>query len=448
MYQTQIIENAVKCYYNYDIPDEVPNTLPLVDYFTKTNLRKEVFSGINALFIQHQLGPLFPKVKTMIQHGLEPSRCWFVDIPYSTYPPLRDHLIKLGCPTEQMAEPFNDPISPYSKIQIERVMEIMKNLEGSKNGRILVIDDGAYFIRALIQYYRTEKTLVHSLKERGTSIVEQTTRGHQFLQEPEHECILDLLGIPVVSVARADTKYKLESPFIGASVAMATTTALQKDHHSLNNIEKALLIGFGAVGKEVTKELRRIIPEAQIDVYDINWRNKKKEIKEIGAKSLEQIPFDGEYDAVFGCTGKSSFPFDRTHILADDAKLISGSSAAVEFNREDFIDQALIDANDDFYVRNLDETRQQGIHASIKITKNGKNFSFLSAGFPVNFTGAVECLPTKIIQITHGLLLAAANQVLTRPKIGFNEICKEYDNWFTLEGLKEIEEFVKNYGAL
>lgn len=437
------IEKALQRFYADNITREIPDSLPLVEEFAKQQLSPAAFDDIDVLFIQHQLGPFIGRLRSMMAHGLEYGRCWFVDIPYSTNHEVNNAIKALGCPEEQMVRLLDDPIAPYSRRQRERV-EYLVRLLGEKEGkkRLLVIDDGAYFVRTLNHLMQTDGKLVASFKERGTYIVEQTTRGHRYLQEEEAGITaLKALNFPVVSIARSRTKDALESPFIGAAVSRAMRNALEKRRGSDGDKPAILVIGFGPVGRATAIELVKELGISP-DVYDKAWRRLSKDIEGIKANPLKAIPHAGSYDVVLGCTGYASFPPEKVGILANGALLVSGSSAAVEFNREGFIDRAYAHDDDDFYVVEPERTRKKGIHAPIMIHKDNKRFSFANAGFPVNFDGGLECLPAEIIQSTHGLLLAAAAECLEQEP-GFHQLNELQDNWMYTRGLDYIRAYAQ-----
>lgn len=442
MHKNLIIQKALDRYYEDEIPDKIPESLPLIEEFCENRLASEIFADMDVLFIQHFLGPLIPRIRAMLNHGLEASRCWFADIPYSTNNRVREELIKLGCSENQMARPFDDPIAPYSRRQLERVEYLVKLLANQDNIRILVIDDGAYFIRALNHLLSRDKGLAMRFKEHGTHVVEQTTRGHRYLEKNECKKMLESLNIPVVSIARAWTKYDLESPFIGASVSRGMIRVLRKSNRLANGLGRVLVIGFGAVGQATTYELSKLKFDKPIEVYDIK-KKLKKEIEKTGAHALKTFPKVGPYDTVFGCTGYSSVNTVRKlKILAKNAVLVSGSSAAIEFNRERFIDRAYKHDKDGFFILEPEKTRNAGIHATINMQLENNEFSFLNAGFPVNFDGRLENIPYLIIQLTHGMLLAAAQETLSK-KPGLHYLNHYDDNWFYEHGLNWIERYSK-----
>jgi hypothetical protein len=436
----EVIQEALDRFAEEEIPEELPASLPLLEDLSQ-KLNSRAFENLNILFIQHHLGPFIPRIQNMRGCGLEPSKCWFIDIPYSTNERVLFALAEMDCPKHQMVDKFNDPIAPYSRRQKERVDYLIRKFASQKGtGKLLVIDDGAYFVRTLQYQFQRDRELVMQFKERGTFLVEQTTRGHRYLLDRKTKDFLRFLNIPAVSVARTNTKYDLESPFIGAAVARAVKRELEHCGRSSQGLGRVLIIGFGAVGRATTVALLNLHHDGPIDVYDKDWKKHKASIEALGARPLKRFPKKGSYATVCGCTGYASFPVKATKILAQDALLISGSSAAIEFNREKFIDLAYERDDDDFYVINPEKTRNAGIHATIQLQRGDKRFSFLNAGFPVNFDGRMECLPPLIIQITHGLLLAACQETLNQEP-GFHELSKEKDHWLSEQGLLWIEKY-------
>jgi hypothetical protein len=376
----------------------------------------------------------------MCNCGLEISNCWFVDIPYSTNNRVRQELLHVGFPSDQMVEPFNDPIDPYAKRQIERVEYILSNLINRGRSKILVIDDGGYLIRTLNHILPRNKKMVWKFKERGTYLVEQTTRGHKYLNTKAAKETLKLLNIPAVSIARTFTKCELESPFIGASVSQKMIEALHR-HGQIANLGKIFILGFGYVGQATAHELSKLDIDEPMDVYDVQCEKLERDITRIGANALKVFPKDKLYDTVIGCTGKAAVhTAEQLKILADDAVLVSGSSAAIEFNREKFVDLAYRSEKDNFFIIEPEKTRKQGLHTPVRMSLYNRKFSFLNAGFPINFDGSVECLPSLIIQPTHGMLVAAASETF-KQKPGFSCLKNKYDKWFYEKGLKWIDKY-------
>jgi hypothetical protein len=419
-----------------EIPHSPPEHLPLMGKFRKKYPDHRAFADVDVLFIQHHLGPLIPRIKAMIEDGLDPSRCWFVDIPYSTNMDVRLELRKLGCPESQAAKPFNDPLLPYGCSQSMRVADVLRGIASRGDpGPLLVVDDGAYFARALNKFRGLDPNILDPFKD--SSVVEQTTRGHRYLQVYARE-LVDECRLSLVSIARCKTKLNFESPFIGAAVSRAINRSLQSHYDHFADLRNIAVIGFGSVGKATTEEIRRRLPEASIDVIEID-KLKYDPIRALGCNPMGRLPEARQYDLVVGCTGYNSFKLDQRALLADGAILASGSSAAVEFNRAGFVELADAFADDEIEVLNRAETRTLGIHAPITFQQElKKRFSFLNAGFPVNFDGRMECVPTRIIQTTHVLLFEAARQALRSKTPGFAMIDVEKDTWIFDQALKEL----------
>ena len=440
MEEQTILQKALDKFTDWEIDDQLEESLPLVDEFCKNRLENEIFFDLDILFIQHHLRPFIQRLKSMKNSGMDFSRCWFVDIPYSTNNRVKDVLRELQVPESHVPKAFEDPIAPYSRRQIERVAHIIKSIANRRKGKLLVIDDGAYFIRTLNYLLTRDKQLVASFKEPKTCIVEQTTRGHRYLESEEGKKMVDYLSAPVVSMARSFTKCNLESPFIGAAVSKRVKKKLNEMGRLEDGLGKVLVIGFGCVGQETVKMLSKFKLDQPINVYDKAWKKLRGDIENMGAKALPRLPKKGSYDSVFGCTGYASFPVKKVRILADNAIMVSGSSAAIEFNREQFIDIAYKNDEDEFYIINPENTRNAGIHTDIQMQWGDKRLSFLNAGFPVNFDGKLECLPGRIIQITHALLLAASQETL-KIEPGFHKLNDIDDDWTYKNGLLALQAF-------
>ena len=269
-------------------------------------------------------------------------------------------------------------------------------------------------------------------------MVEQTTRGHRYL-ELHYQDLKEEYRLSLVSIARCKTKLNFESPFIGAYVSKAINRSLKPHYDNLADLKNIAVIGFGSVGQATAEEVKRRLPEASIDVVEID-KFKHDQIRALDCNPMMELSEERQYGLVVGCTGYNSFKLDQRALLADGAILASGSSAAVEFNRAGFVELADAFPDDEIEVLNRAETRTLGIRAPITFQQEGKKrFSLLSAGFPVNFDGRMECLPYRIIQATHVLLYAASLQALRSRKPGFDPIDADVDNWILTHALNELE---------
>jgi len=430
----------------------IQESLPLVDDFCSAKkMQGETFEKFEVIFIQHLLGPFIPRIKSMKNCGLKPEHSWIVDIPYSTnktvYKKLSD---EMDFNDEQILDTITEPFHPYGVTQLGRVEYVLKEIAKQENGRpILVIDDGGWVIRELVRLNDEEPTVVKILSDRGLFLVEQTTKGHRIFEDmPAAKELIEKFEIPIISIAKAKTKKIVEMPFIGESIGFATKEKLEKLDRVDKNLGNILVIGYGPVGKSTAMSLKGICSQNEkIHVFDTEPK-KKDEIGNDGFVSLAEIDEKIEYfDAVFGCTGFRSFNVKDTSILRDDAILSSGSSATVEFNRREFLELSN-DPNSGIHVLNREYTRKSGLHSDISLTDHNKKFTFLNGSFPINFQPEyLECVPHWIIQSTHALLIAGANEVIKinknhcrQKKKWFFHLNDEDDNWILEKSLEKLKE--------
>lgn len=433
-----VIEKALENFDLFQMPESPPENLSLLEELQDCLRETKPFANIDVLFVQHHLGPFIGRLNAMIASGLDPDRSWFVDIPYSTNAEVAKKLGELGFSLHQRAMRFDDPLSNYGSAQAQRVSSLMEILAKRKDPRpLLVIDDGAYFARYLNWLNTWAPDQLDSYA--GTSVVEQTTRGHRYLCNHALEVIMRC-GLSVVSIAKCKTKKDFEGPFIGAAVSRAMKQRIGK--RRICNAKHIAVIGCGVVGEATVKEICRICPDVKIDVVDVDAsvREKASHLSK-NCEGLPQLRDYREYDIVFGCTGYNSFHLDQRKLLADNAVLARGSSAAIEFNRTGFIELADRYEDDEIEIINRNKTISEGIHAPIFLRQEkGKIFSFLNAGFPVNFDGKIECLPTKIIQATHGLLFTACIQALAQEGPGINTVNPDDDKWIFKRAVSELSK--------
>lgn len=423
-----------------DIATGPLDKLPLLDEYRKHRLAS--LEGVEALFVQHHLAPFTARINAMFQDGLEPSRSWFLDIPYSTNRTVRQQLYKNLDPCNWVPLYLN-PFGPYSSSQRKRARKLLNFLADQSNRRrFLIVDDGAYVLRILASPDTPVK-----LRERfrNARLVEQTSRGHRFLESAAGHQIIRDLGIVAVSIARSATKILFEAPVIGKSISRALKTALTKPDIDLR---RSLVIGYGSIGAASALTLANAFPRLKIDVVDSS-DDGLEAARRRGFGVTHALPGStkaGEqYDLVVGCTGTTSFRWENRHLLSKVAFLASTSSTAVELDRERLVELADKDRHDDFEVMNDRQDDRLNIHADL-IFRYGhdRKFTILNAGFPINFDGAPEHIPTVLIQPTHCLLYAAAVQALSHHEPGLRLLEPSEDYWILKHAEKSLIKALNN----
>lgn len=408
------------------VPREIPETLPLLDSLRAwPEWRPRAHEG-PVLFVQHQLGHFPARLSAAIEDGLAPARTWFLDIPYSTNREVYRWIARrFGA--NHLPDPLTNSLAPYCVTQAARLRTMLSRIAEAKVGApLLVVDDGGYFVRYVSELLGTDPDRAEIY--RGALIVEQTTRGHWALEAAANTGRLAALGIRAVSVARTRTKRIFEGPFIGASVAGRLAEVLAERRLTPSH---ALVIGFGTVGAACVRVLRSDhAGAASIDVLEKD-DSKAASIRAAGCSPLKKLPeFDAtRYDFVLGCTGGTSFkPTDR-HLLEDHAILASGSSGSVEFNRENWVDEADSDQRDAFELQGDRAGMRKTIHSDMTFAfEGGRHLTILNAGFPLNFDGGLTRQPTAGIEPTHCLLHAAVAEVLRKESPGLYPLSAQIDD--------------------
>lgn len=462
MYDHPTFDRALKLYREWQLPSEAnyPRKLPLLNGFRSDRQMRgrsrRPFEGYSVLLIQHHLGPMLGRMEVLFDAGVKPENCWFVDIPYSTNGYVWHELRAMGCPLSQAAGPMNNPLRIYNDSQLARVSDIIQAIAEAAPEKLLVIDDGAYFLRALSHLQDGDRDITHQFGtdagQTRVAVVEQTTRGHRFVSSDTAQVLLDEIQAPLVSVARAFTKTRLEGVFIGEAVAKSLVATLEK----APTPENVIVLGFGVVGRATVAALKDLGLRTSVVEPDTV---KDEMIKATGATPLARLPSTRReshiFDLVVGCTGYGSLALSHRNLLADGAHLVSASSAAVEFNRARFIERA---NDDDFQSLQLtsptlsEAMRETGditgaIHEPLTFSATSESdrfdFTFVNAGFPVNFTGQIESLPMPLIQPTHGLLYAAsveATERLDKGNLGIHDLNEDDDIWLFVEGMRELDD--------
>jgi hypothetical protein len=411
--------------------------LPLLE-LVRDRQPSEPADDLDLLCIQHHLATTVPLVQAFVDDGLSALHVWHADIPYSTNREAHDELRgRLGHP-ERTTPLMTDPLADYTVAQLLRVSMLLVALaagrDGPPSGRaLLVLDDGAYFLRAVLAL----RTAGHPAWRafRGAAVVEQTTRGHRFLETHQRE--LTALGMRVVSVARTTTKVRFEGPFIGGAVSRSIS-----EYAKARDLvpRKIAIIGYGVVGRATVAELRRVFPDAVFCIVETRREMSTIATRQVPhARVLASVNEDYGYDLVVGCTGRNSFTIADRHALADRSLLVSGSSAALEFDRAGFVELADAFEGDEIEVIDRERTQRDGIHADVSIAfEGGKEATFLNAGFPVNFDGRLD-LPVQMIQPTRCLMYLAAQQVVTHGSAsGFVELDRDVDDWLFARAMDQL----------
>lgn len=409
----------------FDLEDELGEPLPLVESFVGFVEGDRPLEGFRLLLVQHQLSNQAAMVGLLIRLGADPKDIHWLDIPYTSNKRVRDFTM-----AEHNVDPGNFRVcddyrvlDPYPYYQHKRAVETVIALGQNSDKPLIVLDDGAYVLKAL--------SALHPVRwPKPIGLVEQTTRGIIKIRESSAMRAVAQV-VPLVDVAQSAPKVSLEPPF----VAMAVCASLERTIRPMatgRNLRTALVLGYGSIGEQVATYLAAQfrIDKPLVFVHDPD-PTRLELARRRGFSAWTRENLSQRFDFVIGCSGRSSFVLGDRQYLNDGALLASASSGAVELSRREFVELADASVLDDIEIRrdNLDE---RNLHANVEITLVDRSVTFANAGFPVNFDGGLNTIPLRYIQQTPVMMAAAAIQACSAVKeknSGLLELEHKYCSW-------------------
>ncbi len=419
--------------FGYDIDQRIPglDDMPLLAEYVDRLRPHQPLAGFTGLFIQHQLGTQVPMTESLIALGLEPESITWLDVPYTASSRVRHHLTDVcRIPAENFWVNRYRVLDSYAMYQRRRVQELVRDMLDLRPERLIVLDDGAYFIEAAAAF----KARLPDL-----AIVEQTTRG--FIKIGNYAALKRFSAqVPIINVAGSQPKLDLESPWIGTAVIAALNhhvAALHqvRESYNVDRPTNALVLGYGAIGRQVAKELRGRYP---VHVYDPD-PTMAGQAEADGFRPWDRDDFHTTFGVVVGCSGRPSFGVGDYVYLEDRAILVSASSGSVEFSRKDFIDLAATSGADDIWI-DTDGLHEDQIHRPLFLNLVDREAAFLNSGFPINFDGRVNCIPARYIQPTALVMVQGALQAAAATEPGCVQLDPKFCRWLDEAFRKTLEE--------
>ena len=225
----------------WKLTDDIPRRMPILDRWLERAAQDRPLAGVTALMIQHQLGNHVPQTQALLDLGIAPGDLYWIDIPYTSTPAVREALREIGIPAKNLLVGDFRVLDKYAPFQRSRVQQFLLDLFEDPPERLLVLDDGSYMLEALAGLRRRQRP--------GVAIVEQTTRG--LIKLDESAALRQLsTELPIVNVARSKPKGTLEPPFIGVAVTDALRRRLGKAVRA-GPKDRCLVLGYGAIGQQV-----------------------------------------------------------------------------------------------------------------------------------------------------------------------------------------------------
>ncbi|UCE23426.1 MAG: hypothetical protein JSU74_08965 [Candidatus Zixiibacteriota bacterium] len=349
--------------------------------------------------------------------GLDPKKIFWLDIPYTSNVKVRSALIDIGIPPSNFIVSDLKLLDFYALAQRKRVHKVVKDFIEDPPKRLLVLDDGSYFLESAMCFKR---------KIPYVAIVEQTTRG---LIKIEEKAVLkeEAERVTVINVAKSKSKEKLESPFIGRSICMALKKKLgfdNEDNTKEHNMS-CLVLGYGNIGRRVVEFIFRELKFKKENIHICDPKESKETVEPF--KYWDRSTSDTRFDLVVGCSGRTSFTVGDFIYLNNGAVLASASSGSIEFARRDFIELADLSEDDDINIDRSDLDIND-LHSDIPINFPNRRVTFLNGGFPLNFGSKtmINCIPAKYIQPTVAMMVRGAIQALETDETGVIDLDEEF----------------------
>jgi hypothetical protein len=404
----KITMSAIKSMKHWQLNDEIPNRLPVLDRWLENAAQDLPLKGVTGLLIQYQLGNHVPQTQALIELGMAPGDIFWIDIPYTSTPAVREALRTMGIPAANFITSNFRLLDNYAQFQRLRVQSFLRRLFEKPSRHLLVLDDGSYVLEALACLQSRLQAI---------SIVEQTTRGLIKIEESV------ALGFCSNGAAVCDAlKRKLSTKFV------------------FGTRDCCLVLGYGAIGQQVAFFLNEVqgIPRDRIHVND-PLSGRMESAAAVGFKKWSRDTLDIRFKLVIGCSGRDSFKLGDYVLLEDGAFLASATSGTVELSREHFIELTDSSPYDNIWiVRNdLDETN---IHSNITLHFIDREAIFINGGFPVNFDGRINCVPAHYIQPTPTMMCAAAVQARSSSGKGLISFDPSFCSWLEGEFRRELAD--------
>jgi S-adenosylhomocysteine hydrolase len=364
------------------------------------------------LMVLHFLSDLIPLCYALVEFGAKPENLIFIakPYPYAQRDRITHELEIIGAQVWRSSK-----AQDVENVARDVLRDLLRNTELKE--RVVVIEDGGYFAPLL------HEPQFSTILEHCVGVVEQTTKGirqDEKIKDPK---------IPILSVAKSKFKDTYEAPEIGR-------ISVQNITRFVPNVKlsgcRAVVFGFGAIGKEVAFNLNKTF-NMGIGIVDTDH------LRVLEAKHHKDYVSEAEYRfdelmfrkpiLVVGTTGGPSITKEVLAQLPDGCILVSTSSDQVEIAVECLASAREI------------ETIEEG-KTEYTIEEDGqiRKLTLLAEGYPINFYGS-ESLPNDTIDPVLTLLLLCAVHLCEQnlsPGVSENIVNK------ITEEKKLVEEFLSH----
>lgn len=339
--------------------------LPILDELAR-KVRKDykgnIFNDVVIIYVLHFLNDLPPFVEKFNALGCLNEDMYFLVKTYS-YPEskkVNSYLKDKECNIHVPENLLDDTFYKHAK---SILADSIKKCE-KEDKKLLIMEDGGYFTPLFHVHYSEKRELC-------IGAVEQTTKGIRRDRE------IDKIDFPIINVAESRLKGILESLEVAETLASNIETILRDDGINVPSVN-LLLLGFGTIGENLAKVLKR--KRIKVSIYDKDTlkRRKAKEDPE-GYDVLDNIDSLEKFEFIIGTSGETSLEGSSLWSLKHNVILASGSSERLEIDI-------------DWLEKNTKEPREKNINTDniftiyeLKKGESNKKIRVIANGEPINF---------------------------------------------------------------
>ncbi len=424
--------------------------IPALDAVRKQHEAAQPFKDSKVLVLQHLYASTQSILDAVVVCGAKPSDITVMGKPYSGSMRVAASMVEKGfnlvVPSLHQSE-FSDHEGHMDALVAQQVERILK--EASPDEKLLVLDDGGHVAKVVHERFPQEA--------RRFRFVEQTQRGATAVKEVAAH-VPGGLKSPVVNVAESRAKNDHESPSIGYSVWKETKTILDKiEAQGVSVPKSATVLGFGAVGSQVARELKDA--GYDVHVYDPDPNRMAQATAQGFTAHTEKAQALGHGNVLVSATGRTAVSLDEVRNLPKQAVLVNAASANNELNATNLLTLQMLSANalmgtirigpkgvevprslisqadtaqlderghlwDTFAGRSVDLGRDDSATQRDRVvkTKEGQDLYVAHAGFVVNLTDDDDPIPPSYIGLTRSLLFAALVQASGETRTGLVDL--------------------------
>ena len=340
--------------------------------------------------VQHMLRQTVDLLHAVIAMGVSPKNIFALGKVYSNSFPVMRTLRDLGVTVVDTTVPEPGEFHCFFQRDVNTLWQVAaERLADRRIKRIIVLDDGGVCIISVPP---------EILRRYMVCGVEQTTRGMFLFEETPPP-------FAVIAWARAAVKLEIAGPIFSQYLIEKVATEFLRGSLQRDRIG---IIGLGSIGRGVANLLGRqgkqiFFYDSNADVYVPAWlRNRITRLQ-----TLEELML--VCDCVLGCSGRNPFRDHWPMNHRPGVKLLSGSSGDQEFGP--IIRDLKQKPHFNVVSNTWDIVSEHGPSGPIRIAYLGYPYSFVSR--------ATEAVPTRIVQVDSGGLLAALIQARL-----FLELCE------------------------